>query len=61
MARAASVADFFLSEGAIAPARISTMGFGEHRPLDTNDTPQGRQKNRRVEIILGAMPNLNQI
>lgn len=61
MARAASVADFFLSEGSIAPDRISTMGFGEHRPLDTNDTPQGRQKNRRVEIILGAMPNLKQI
>jgi len=61
MARAASVADFFLSEGSIAPDRISTMGFGEHRPLDTNDTSQGRQKNRRVEIILGAMPDLNQI
>jgi chemotaxis protein MotB len=61
MARAASVADFFLSEGSIAPNRISTMGFGEHRPLDSNDTPQGRQKNRRVEIILGAMPDLNQI
>ncbi len=61
MARAASVADFFLSEGSIAPDRISTMGFGEHRPLDSNDTPQGRQKNRRVEIILGAMPDLNQI
>ena len=61
MARAASVADFFLSEGSIAPNRISTMGFGEHRPLDSNDTPEGRQKNRRVEIILGAMPDLNQI
>jgi chemotaxis protein MotB len=61
MARAASVADFFLLEGSIAPHRISTMGFGEHRPLESNDTPQGRQKNRRVEIILGAMPDLNQI
>jgi len=61
MARAASVADFFLAEGSIAPDRISTMGFGEHRPIDTNDSPQGRQKNRRVEIILGAMPNLNLI
>ncbi len=61
MSRAASVADFFLSEGAIKPDRISTMGFGEHRPLATNDDPQGRQKNRRVEIILGAMPDLNQI
>jgi len=48
MARAASVADFFLSEGSIAPDRISTMGFGEHRPLDSNDTPQRHPpKNRR--------------
>jgi len=61
MSRAASVADFFLSEGSISPDRISTMGFGEYRPIGTNDTPQGRQKNRRVEIILGSMPNLNMI
>lgn len=59
MARAASVADFFLAEGAIEPSRISTMGFGQHRPLETNDTPEGRRKNRRVEIILGAMPAPN--
>jgi chemotaxis protein MotB len=59
MARAASVADFFLSQGLIKPDRISTMGFGEYRPIDTNDTPKGRQKNRRVEIILGAMPSPN--
>jgi chemotaxis protein MotB len=52
MARAASVADFFLKKASIDPERISTMGFGEHRPLATNDTKQGREKNRRVEIIL---------
>jgi len=61
MARAASVADYFLSKGLIAPDRVSTMGFGEHRPIDTNDTFEGRQKNRRVEIILGAMPNLHHL
>jgi len=52
MARAASVADFFLKKASIDPERISTMGFGEHRPLATNDTKKGREKNRRVEIIL---------
>jgi chemotaxis protein MotB len=52
MARAASVADFLLKKTSIEPEKISTMGFGEHRPLATNDTTQGREKNRRVEIIL---------
>jgi chemotaxis protein MotB len=59
MARAASVADFFLALGVIEPSRISTMGFGEYRPIDSNDTREGRRKNRRVEIILGAMPPPN--
>ena len=59
MARAASVADFFLTQGLIDPSRISTMGFGQYRPIDTNDTPDGRKKNRRVEIILGDMPSPN--
>lgn len=52
MARAATVADFLLKKSSIEPKRISTMGFGEHRPLAPNDTLKGREKNRRVEIIL---------
>lgn len=52
MARAATVADFLLKKSSIEPKRLSTMGFGEHRPLATNDTLKGREKNRRVEIIL---------
>jgi chemotaxis protein MotB len=51
-ARAASVAEFLLSHAAIRPSRISTMGFGEFRPLAPNSTAAGRQRNRRVEIIL---------
>jgi chemotaxis protein MotB len=51
-ARAASVAEFLLQEASIKPERISIMGFGEYRPIESNDTPEGREKNRRVEIIL---------
>jgi len=52
MARAGSVAEYLLESAALDPKRISAMGFGEHRPLESNDTEQGRQKNRRVEIIV---------
>jgi chemotaxis protein MotB len=52
MARAGSVAEYLLKSTSIDPKRLSTMGFGEYRPLESNDTVQGRQKNRRVEIIV---------
>ncbi len=52
MARAGTVAEFLLRSSAINPKRLSTMGFGEYRPLASNDTAAGRQKNRRVEIVL---------
>jgi chemotaxis protein MotB len=52
MARAGSVAEFLLNKSPIDPKKLSTMGFGEYRPLTTNDTAEGRQKNRRVEIIV---------
>ena len=51
-ARAGSVAEYMLRHSAIEPQRVSTMGFGEFRPLAPNGTPEGRQKNRRVEIII---------
>ncbi len=52
MARAGSVAEFLLSKKNIDPRKLSTMGFGEYRPLASNDTAEGRRKNRRVEIIV---------
>jgi len=50
-ARAVAVARYFQSEG-MAPERMAAVGFGEYHPLDTNDTPAGRAKNRRVEIFM---------
>lgn len=52
MARAAAVADFLIYKMSVKPDRISTTGYGEFRPVATNLTEKGRQKNRRVEIIL---------
>ena len=55
-ARAAAVAEFLLDSSRINPKRISTMGFGEYHPIESNLTAAGRQKNRRVEIIIGSIP-----
>lgn len=54
MARAATVAEFLLKRSAIDPMRIATMGFGKYRPIESNETPEGRKRNRRVEIVLSA-------
>lgn len=56
IARAAAVAELLLANADIDPARLSTMGFGEYRPIADNSTAEGRQKNRRVEIIVGNIP-----
>ena len=48
-ARARAVRDYFARQG-IAPERIGATGFGETRPAAANDTPEGRARNRRVEI-----------
>jgi len=47
--RAEAVRDFLVASG-ISASRIKVEYFGEMRPIDTNDTPEGRQKNRRVEM-----------
>lgn len=49
--RAASVAQYLQSQG-INPQRIITVGAGEKYPVASNDTPEGRQLNRRVELSL---------
>ena len=50
--RATTVAKVLLKDTKIDPARITAAGRGEFIPIDTNETNEGRQKNRRTEIIL---------
>ncbi|MBN3041012.1 MAG: OmpA family protein [Candidatus Omnitrophica bacterium] len=51
-ARALSVLHFFINECSFDPSRISFGGYGEQRPIASNNTRLGRQKNRRVDITL---------
>ncbi len=50
-ARAVNVARYLQQQG-IDPALLSACGFGEYKPIAPNDTPEGRAKNRRIEIVL---------
>lgn len=47
--RANAVRDWLIRNG-IDPARIIAKGYGPDRPIASNDTPEGRQKNRRIEF-----------
>jgi len=51
-ARALSVLHYLADEKGILPDRISAIGYGEYRPIATNDTRDGHQLNRRVEIVI---------
>ena len=47
--RANAVREYLIAKG-IAGVRITTFGYGSKQPIDTNDTPEGRKRNQRVEI-----------
>jgi chemotaxis protein MotB len=51
-ARATSVVRFLQEKGAIGPERLTASGFSFYKPVDTNETDEGRKQNRRIEIIL---------
>jgi chemotaxis protein MotB len=51
-ARATEVVALFVGDAAIAAARLSAAGYGEHRPRAANTTPEGRTRNRRVDIVI---------
>lgn len=50
--RAASVKQWLVARESIPAPRMSTRGFGKNRPVASNDTDAGRQKNRRVEAVI---------
>ena len=50
-ARAAEVAKYLQKQG-IDPSQLTAAGHGEYQPVASNDTPEGRQANRRIEVDL---------
>ena len=57
-ARAVSIVEFMVDAG-FPPQNLSAAGYGEFDPVASNDTPQDRQLNRRIEIIL--VPDLSEL
>lgn len=51
-ARALSVVHYLQDEKNIDPFRLAAIGHGEYKPVESNDTKTGQQKNRRVEIVI---------
>jgi chemotaxis protein MotB len=43
-----------LQDSGVDPARLAAAGYGEFQPIASNDTPEGRSENRRIEIVLAA-------
>lgn len=51
-ARACVAAKYLIEKADINPARIQVIGYAENRPISSNDNPEGRSANRRVEVIV---------
>jgi len=58
-ARALSVLHYLVNDEHVSPGRLSAIGYGEYRPVASNDTVEGRRTNRRVEIVI--MPKVTKI
>jgi len=54
-ARAMAVAIMLIDEAGFDPQRMSIAGYAQYHPVASNDTPEGRQANRRVDIVVVAI------
>lgn len=50
--RASGIVRYFIDEARMEPERLSAAGYAEYKPVNGNDTPDGRGRNRRVDIVI---------
>ncbi len=58
--RADAVENYLVAQG-INNSRVTTKGYGEQQPLDSNETEVGKQKNRRVEVAIYANKEMKKL
>ena len=51
-ARSAAIADYILATTNLNAGNVSVAGFADSKPIESNDTPEGRARNRRIEVIV---------
>ena len=49
-----------LANDALNPAQFTLASYGEFKPIATNDTEEGRSKNRRVEVLIKPLVDLSE-
>ena len=55
VARSVSVARYLVDEHEIDPRRLVATGYGQYHPIDTNETVEGRARNRRVTLVISVI------
>ncbi len=56
--RAEAIGAYLTGTLGVTASRVSAVGYGETQPIASNDTPQGRERNRRIDVIIE--PQLDQ-
>ncbi len=50
--RASAVKQYLLANMELSPSNIDAVGYGESKPIASNETPEGREKNRRIDLVI---------
>ena len=56
--RADAVKQYLVSQFGANPERVSSIGYGEARPASTNETAEGRARNRRIDLVIHVVPRM---